>query len=83
MYHAQSSVAAIMKEVTSPPAAYLIAYSESSPASNHVQAITEALRSLVDRPVTQTVSWPSSALQKFSAHSLAGELARLFDLVAR
>jgi glycosyltransferase involved in cell wall biosynthesis len=82
VYHEESSVADIMKAVTSPPQAYLVTYSEKTAASNQVRAISEALRSLIDHQLPQTISWPSSALEKFSARSLAGELAGLFDLVA-
>jgi len=82
VFHAESSVAEIMKRVTAPPYSHLVTYSAADPAENHAAEISAALRSLVENPSTAQIEWPQSELEKFSARSLAGELAHVFDLVA-
>ena len=82
VYHAESSVTEIMKSVTSPPYAQLITYSANDPAETHSAEIATALRTLVENPSNDQIEWPSSELDKFSARSLAGELAHVLDLVA-
>jgi hypothetical protein len=82
VYHAESSVTEIMKRVTAPPYSHLITYSAADPAENHAAEISVALRSLVENPSAAQIEWPESELEKFSARSLAGELAHVFDLVA-
>lgn len=82
VFHAESSVAEIMKRVTAPPYSHLITYSATDPADNHAAEISAALRSLVENPSAAQIEWPQGELEKFSARSLAGELAHVFDLVA-
>jgi hypothetical protein len=81
VYHARSSVAEIMVRTTSPPDAQLVTYTDSDPAANHSGEIARALASLVAGSSTRPITWQSEELDKFSARSLAGELARVFDLV--
>jgi hypothetical protein len=82
VYHAASSVAEVMKSVTSPPLAQLITYSSGDPAETHAAEISIALRTLVENPSVEEIQWHSGELDKFSARSLAGELAHVLDLVA-
>jgi hypothetical protein len=82
VYHEESSVADIMKRVTSPPAAHVVTYSTASPAGDHASEIAAALRSLVENPVSERITWPPTELERFSARSLARELAEVFDRVA-
>jgi len=82
VYHAESSVAEIMRKVTAPPAAHLVTYSEGDPAVNHAGEIAAALKAFVERLLTEAVQWPADELDRFSARSLSGELARVLDLVA-
>ncbi len=82
VYHAESSVAEIMKRVTSPPYSHLITYSAADPAEGRASDISMALRSLVENPSTAQIAWRASELDKLSARSLAGELAHVLDLVA-
>jgi len=82
VYHAESSVSNAMKKVTAPPGAHLITYSQADPPKNHVSEIAEALVSLVEHSSPGYLSWPQGELDTFSARSLAGELARVFDSVA-
>ncbi len=81
VYHSESSVAEIMRKVTSPPAAHLITYSDSYPAETQAALIAKALQSLVGHPIADRISWPSAELEMFSARSLARQLAGVFDLV--
>ena len=71
-----------MSEVTSPPDAFLVTYSDRDPVSTKAPAIAAALRSLAERRVTIEVKWPEDRLEMFSARSLARELARVFDKVS-
>jgi glycosyltransferase involved in cell wall biosynthesis len=82
VFHAESSVAEIVRRVTAPPHAHQITYSEADPAENHAAEISVALQSLVENPSAAQIDWTQSELEKFSARSLAGELAHVFDLVA-
>jgi len=82
VYHSASTVADIMSEVTSPPDAFLVTYSDRDPVSTKAPAIAAALRSLAERRVTIEVKWPEDRLEMFSARSLARELARVFDKVS-
>jgi hypothetical protein len=81
LYHEASSVAEIMKKVTSPPAAHLITYSEGRPAELQAALVAKALQSLVEHPAPDPIPWPSAELEEFSARSLARQLAGVFDLV--
>jgi len=82
VYHRQSSVAEIMLRVTHPPHGQLVTYSESDPAAEHSGEIAEALVKLTSTPAPEAIEWEPAELDKFSAHSLAGELARVLDVVA-
>jgi hypothetical protein len=82
VYHAESSVAEIMRKVTAPPAAHLVTYSAQDPAANHAGEIAASLKSLVEHPLSKAIEWPATELDQFSARSLAGELAHVLDLVA-
>lgn len=82
VYHSASTVAEIMSEVTSPPNAYLVTYSETDPPRNKVSEIGGALNSLAEAPVNEPISWRSDRLEMFSARSLARELAKVFDRVS-
>ena len=57
-------------------------YAEGDPAVNHAGEIAAALKAFVERPLTEAVQWPTDELDRFSARSLSGELARVLDLVA-
>lgn len=82
VYHRQSSVAEIMARVTHPPHAQLVTYSEADPAETHSGEIAEALVKVASTPAPDTIEWEPVELEKFSARSLAGELARVLDIVA-
>jgi hypothetical protein len=82
VYHVESSVSDAMRKVTAPPGAHLITYSEADPPKNHSREIAEALVSLVEHSFPGHLSWPQGELEKFSARSLAGQLARVLDSVA-
>jgi hypothetical protein len=82
VYHEESSVADIMKRVTSPPGAYVITYSASAPVGEQAAEVANALKALVENPPTERISWPPTELERFSARSLARELAAVFDQVA-
>lgn len=82
VYHRQSSVAEIMAQVTHPPRAQLVTYSGDDPAETHSGEIAEALLKATSAPATDTIEWEPVELEKFSARSLAGELARVLDIVA-
>ncbi|MFN2601738.1 MAG: glycosyltransferase [Gemmatimonadaceae bacterium] len=82
VFHEESSVAEILNRVTAPPYSHLITYTTADSAENHAAEISVALRALVENPSAKEIEWPQSELEKFSARSLAGELAHVFDLVA-
>jgi hypothetical protein len=82
VYHEESSVAEIMKHITSPPAAHVVTYSEMNPPESRISNIADALKSLVENPVAEHIAWPPTELEQFSARSLARELAQVFDRVA-
>src|SRR5687767_2136292 len=82
VYHSESSVAGILREVTSPPHAHVITYNEANPAKNQERLIANALQSLIEHPTVHSISWRHEALEAFSARALSRELAGVFDLVA-
>jgi glycosyltransferase involved in cell wall biosynthesis len=82
VYHEESSVAEIMKRVTSPPGAYVVTYSQATPAETRTSEIADALMSLVENPIPERIAWPPTELEQFSSRSLARELAQVFDRVA-
>jgi glycosyltransferase involved in cell wall biosynthesis len=82
VYHSASTVAEIMSEVTSPPNAFLVTYSDSDPVTTKAPAIADALQNLAEHPATHEVTWPEDRLDMFSARSLAHELAKVFDTVS-
>ncbi|HUQ18811.1 MAG TPA: glycosyltransferase [Gemmatimonadaceae bacterium] len=82
VYHSASTVAEIMSEVTSPPNAYLVTYSDTDTPRNKISDIARALQSLVENPMAESITWRSDRLEMFSARSLAGELAKVFDRVS-
>lgn len=82
VYHAESSVAEIMKKVTLPPAAHLITYSERQRAETQTPLVAKAFKSLSEHPAAGPIEWPSAELEDFSARSLARKLAGVFDLVS-
>jgi glycosyltransferase involved in cell wall biosynthesis len=82
VYHSESSVTDVMNKITAGPGARLISYSGRDPVGNHVAEIADALETLVEHPFHRAIEWPSTEVDKFSARSLAGELAQVLDLVA-
>jgi hypothetical protein len=83
VYHEKSSVADITARVASPPAGQLVTYDDVNRASSRVRQIADALETLVKGAPWPDTQWNLEELSRFSARSLAGELAAVFDKVAR
>ena len=81
VYHEKSSVAEIMKDVTSPPTGQLVTYDDERRAEQHAAYIAQSLQTLISGGRWPDTSWNHSQLARFSAESLAAELAAIFDQV--
>jgi hypothetical protein len=81
VYHRDSSVAEIVARVTSPPYGQLVTYSDDDKAESHSSEVASALKALVTAPQADAVEWKTAEVDKLSARSLAGELARVLDAV--
>ena len=81
-YHEQSTVAGIMKRVASPPAAQVITYNDVDRAQDRSSTIAASLDSLIAGAPWPDTSWNIAELSRFSARSLAAQLAEVFDKVA-
>jgi hypothetical protein len=82
VYHAESTVSAILQRAAHPPAAHLITYDEHVRAGERIGAIAEALTALMTSDGYDPRAVDLTAVQEYSAASLAGRLARVFDAVA-
>jgi glycosyltransferase involved in cell wall biosynthesis len=80
-YHRESTVVEILKAVAPPPAAHAITFDESCPVERLVGCVVDALHALI-RTAGTGVSVNRSALEPWSARTLAGRLADLCDRIA-
>jgi hypothetical protein len=79
MYHNESSVVAILGRAARPPSVRLITYDDSNRAESRVEAVYAELRSMLDAPIYDPADVRQSVLEEYSARSIAGRLASLFD----
>jgi hypothetical protein len=81
-YHAESTVSSILSSVVMPPVARLVTYDDVDRAESKVEALTAHLQMLIADPVYDRAAVDWTAIEAFSARSLAGRLAGVFDNVA-
>ena len=81
VYRRESTVVEMLKMAAPPPAANLITFDESRRVESLVGCIAEALHALL-RTAGNGVSIDRTALEPWSAHTLAGRLAGLCDRIA-
>ena len=79
MYHNESSVVAILGRAARPPSVRLITYDDSNRAESRVEAVYAELKSMLDAPIYDPADVRQSVLEEYSARSMAGRLASLFD----
>jgi hypothetical protein len=83
VYHAGSSVSEILRRAARPPAARLITYDDAARAERRVDLIATALSEIAADPSYEARAVDLEVLAEFSAHALAGRLAKLLDEAAR
>lgn len=81
VYHRESTVVEMLQTAAPPPAANLITFDDNRRVESLAGCIAEALHALI-RTAASGVSINRTALEPWSAHSLAGRLAGLCDRIA-
>ena len=82
VYHEASSVCEILRRATRPPSARLIAYDDRARAESRVDDIAAALAAVAEDPSYDARGVDLEVLAGYSAHALAGRLAKLLDDIA-
>ena len=83
VYHEASSVSEILRRAARPPSVRLITYGERSRAESQVDAIATALSAVAEDPAYDPRAVDLEVVAEFSAHALAGRLAKLLHDVSR
>ena len=81
LYHEASSVVEILRRAAKPPSVRVVTYGDAERAESRVEAIYEELAALVAEPVYRPADVAMDEVKEFSAESLAGKLADVFDRV--
>ncbi|MDX2039964.1 MAG: glycosyltransferase [Acidobacteriota bacterium] len=79
LYHEASSVVEILRRAAKPPSVRVVTYGDSARAESRVEAIYDELAALVANPVYDPADVAMDEVKEFSAESLAGKLAEVFD----
>jgi hypothetical protein len=82
IFHEDSSVVSLLERAVKPPSGRLVAYDDQQTALTRVEAVYQALLSLVRSPDYDPRVVDFNAIEEFSARSMAKRLAALFDAVA-
>jgi len=82
VYHEASSVCEIVRRAARPPAARLITYDDRARAGSCVDVIAAAFSEVAENPSYDPRAVDLEVVSGFSAHVLAGRLAKLLDDVA-
>lgn len=84
LFHRESTVVPILRKTVSPGSLRLVTYDEERPVATKVEEIYGGLRLLVEGTGAKAAEIDSSALDEYSARSLARRLASVFtDVVSR
>jgi glycosyltransferase involved in cell wall biosynthesis len=81
-YHADSTVTAILRQAVQPPVARVVAYDDVDRAESKVEELSNHLRAMIVSAVYDSKAVGVSVLEEYSARSLAGKLARVFNAVS-
>ncbi len=79
LYHEASSVVEILRRAAKRPSVRVVTYGDSARAESRVEAIYDELAALVANPVYDPADVAMDEMKEFSAESLAGKLADVFD----
>jgi hypothetical protein len=82
VYHEASSVVDVLRQVGQPPVVRLVTYSDRDRAEAQVEALSRELAAVIETGVQELAPVSLQALYAYSAESLAGSLAGVFDRVA-
>ena len=83
VYHEASSVVEILCRATTPPTVRVVTYGDAERAESCVEAIYKNLAALVAEPVYRPADIEMDEVKEFSAESLAGKLAEVFEKLRR
>jgi glycosyltransferase involved in cell wall biosynthesis len=83
VYHEKSSVAAVIGAAVREPSRHLVTYSDDVRAESHSMEITSHLAAMIQAPEQNVPIELSPEIERYSAKSLARELAAVFDSVVR
>jgi glycosyltransferase involved in cell wall biosynthesis len=81
VYHEASSVVPILRRAARPPAVTLVTYGDAARAESRVEAICEALASLVEQPAYEPGMVDMAVVDEYSAETQARRLAGVLDRV--
>ncbi len=81
VYHEASSVVEITRAAVRPPTARVVTYGDQQRAESRVEEIYDELVSLIQDPNYDSRAVDVGKLNEYSARSLAGRLAEVFDQV--
>lgn len=82
VYHAASPVVRILQESLRPPTGRIVSYDDQHPAEYYSNAIYSELSGLVENPIYNPSDLNRDSVERFSAVSLAGELAMVLKQVS-
>ncbi len=81
LYHEASSVVEILRRAAKPPSVRVVTYGDSEKAEDRIETIYGELAALVAEPVYDSADVAMGEVKEFSAGSLAGKLAEVFENV--
>lgn len=81
VYHASSSVVAVLNRALRPPTARVVTYTDTEKAESRVEEIYEELCGLIEHPIYDPGDLDMNAVGEFSAEVLAGRLAAILGHV--
>lgn len=79
VYHEDSTVTDVLRDVARPPTARLVTYNDLTSPADLAENVYEQLAALVESPTYRTEMIDIAALEEYSAKFLAGRLAQLFS----
>jgi hypothetical protein len=82
LFHDASSVVSILRSIGAEPTVRVVTYGDEGTLESRVGDVTCHLRALAARPVYDPADVSLERADQFSARSLAGRLAAIFDRVA-
>jgi hypothetical protein len=83
VYHEKSRVATVLREAARERSAHLVTYSDDVRAESHSAEIAARLAAMIQAPEQEVSLDLSPAMERYSAKSLARELASVFDAVVK